>query len=56
VPIFADKPAANDAAEAADLASEGAESGVPVVVGYMKRFAGAYRLARDLIAKPNSAL
>jgi predicted dehydrogenase len=52
VPVFADKPAANDAAEAADLAAEAAESGVPIVVGYMKRFAGAYRLAKELIAKP----
>src|SRR5207247_1868879 len=31
VPVFAEKPAANDAAEAADLAAEAAESGVPVV-------------------------
>ncbi len=52
VPVFAEKPAANDAAEAADLAAEAAESGVPVVVGYMKRFAGAYRLAKELTAKP----
>jgi len=52
VPVFADKPAANDAAEAADLAAEAAEAGVPVVVGYMKRFAGAYRLAREIAAKP----
>jgi predicted dehydrogenase len=52
VPVFADKPAANDAAEAAELAAEAAEAGVPVVVGYMKRFAGAYRLAKELAAKP----
>jgi myo-inositol 2-dehydrogenase / D-chiro-inositol 1-dehydrogenase len=52
VPVFAEKPAANDAAEAADLAAEAAESGVPVVVGYMKRFAGAYRLAKELTGKP----
>ncbi len=52
VPVFADKPAASDAAEARDLAAAAAESGVPVVVGYMKRFTGAYRLAKELAAKP----
>ena len=52
VPVFTEKPAANDAAEAAELATEAAESGVPVVVGYMKRFAAAYRLAKEIAAKP----
>jgi predicted dehydrogenase len=53
VPVFADKPAANDAEEAADLAAHAADAGVQVVVGYMKRFAGAYRLAKELSAKPD---
>ena len=52
VPVFAEKPAANDAAEAQRLADDAANAGVPVVVGYMKRFAGAYRLARDLLSRP----
>jgi predicted dehydrogenase len=52
VPVFVEKPAANDAAEAADLAAQAADAGVPVVVGYMKRFAGAYRLAKEVAAQP----
>lgn len=51
LPVFADKPAANDSAEAGQLAEEAASAGVPIVVGYMKRFAGAYRLAKDIAAK-----
>lgn len=45
VPVFAEKPAANDAAEAKSLADEAAQAAVPVMVGYMKRFAGSYRLS-----------
>ena len=51
VPVFSEKPAANDAAEAAHLAEEAAAAGVTVMVGYMKRFAYAYRLARDLMSR-----
>ena len=52
VPVFAEKPAANDAAEAQALADEAAAAGVPVVVGYMKRFATGYTLAREITRKP----
>ena len=52
VPVFTEKPAANDAAEAQQLAEEAAAAGVPVVVGYMKRFAGAYRQAKEIVARP----
>jgi predicted dehydrogenase len=52
VPVFAEKPAANDAAEARALADEAAEAGVTVMVGYMKRFAGAYRRAKEIVSKP----
>jgi predicted dehydrogenase len=52
VPVFADKPAARDASEASDLAAEAAETGVPVVIGYMKRFAGSYRTAREILLRP----
>jgi predicted dehydrogenase len=52
VPVFAEKPAAGDAAEAHALADEAARLGVPVMVGYMKRFAGAYQLAREVAARP----
>src|SRR5262245_21614163 len=48
VPIFAEKPAANDADEAQELAHEANRLAVPIVVGYMKRFASAYRKARDI--------
>src|SRR5262249_25127569 len=49
VAVFAEKPAANDAAEAAQLANEAAAAGVTVMVGYMKRFAYAYRVACDVM-------
>jgi myo-inositol 2-dehydrogenase/D-chiro-inositol 1-dehydrogenase len=52
VPVFAEKPAANDAAEARALAAAAAEAGVPVMVGYMKRFASMYSLAKEIVGKP----
>ena len=52
VPVFTEKPAANDRAEAEELAALAAGAGVPVVVGYMKRFAAAYRLAREITTRP----
>jgi predicted dehydrogenase len=52
VPVFTEKPAANDAAEAQALADAAAAADVPVMVGYMKRFAGGYRLAKELMGKP----
>jgi predicted dehydrogenase len=51
-PVFAEKPAANDAGEAADLAARAAEARVPVMVGYMKRFAASYRTAREILDRP----
>jgi myo-inositol 2-dehydrogenase / D-chiro-inositol 1-dehydrogenase len=51
VPVFTEKPAANDAAEATQLAEEAAAAGVTVMVGYMKRFAYAYRLAKELMSR-----
>ncbi len=50
LPIFVDKPGAADAAEANDLAGLSADAGVPVMVGYMKRFAPAYQRARTCLA------
>jgi predicted dehydrogenase len=52
VPVFAEKPAANDAAEAKALADKAGEAGVLVMVGYMKRFAGAYVLAKEIMSRP----
>lgn len=48
-PVFCDKPGASTAAEADMLATLSAETGVPIVVGYMKRFAPAYEKAREII-------
>jgi UDP-N-acetylglucosamine 3-dehydrogenase len=47
-PVFTEKPGAATSAEASELAALSAQSGVPVVVGYMKRFAPAYRQAREI--------
>jgi len=49
VPAFLEKPGARDAEEAADLAASAKAADVPVMVGYMKRFAPAYRRAKELI-------
>jgi UDP-N-acetylglucosamine 3-dehydrogenase len=48
-PVFCEKPAAASSDEARQLASLAADRGVPVVVGYMKRFAPAYRKAREIV-------
>jgi predicted dehydrogenase len=52
VPVFTEKPAANDAAEAHALAAQAAEAGVTVMVGYMKRFAVGYQRAREILGRP----
>jgi predicted dehydrogenase len=52
VPVFTEKPAANDAAEAHALASQASAAGVQVMVGYMKRFAVGYERAREIIERP----
>ncbi len=49
VPVLAEKPGAVDAHEAEELADLSLARGVPVMVGYMKRFAPAYRQARAVI-------
>lgn len=52
LPVFAEKPGAVGTAEASDLAELSEDAGVPVMVGYMKRFAPAYRRARAAMADP----
>lgn len=49
VPVFCDKPGADSADEAADLAARADEAGVPVVVGYQKRFGAGYQQAKALV-------
>jgi predicted dehydrogenase len=48
-PVYCEKPGAASAAEAERLAARSEEAGVPIVVGYMKRFAPAYRRAREIV-------
>jgi predicted dehydrogenase len=48
-PVFCEKPAAASSDEARALASLSAARAVPIVVGYMKRFAPAYRKAREIV-------
>lgn len=50
IPVFAEKPGAADAAEADDLAAQASDADVPVMVGYMKRFATAYQRAGTIAA------
>ncbi|HEX6871820.1 MAG TPA: Gfo/Idh/MocA family oxidoreductase [Micromonosporaceae bacterium] len=52
LPCFAEKPGAADATEAAELARISVDRGIPVMVGYMKRFAPAYRQARACLTEP----
>jgi predicted dehydrogenase len=51
LPVFSEKPAANDAAEARALAGQAQEAGVTVMVGYMKRFAVGYQRAKELMGR-----
>jgi predicted dehydrogenase len=48
-PVFCEKPGASSSAEAAGLARLSASTSVPVVVGYMKRFAPVYRRAHSIV-------
>jgi predicted dehydrogenase len=50
LPGFVEKPAATSPAEAEELASLATAAGVDIVVGYQKRFAGAYKRAKALVA------
>jgi predicted dehydrogenase len=52
VPVFSEKPAANDASEAHELAALAAEASVTVMVGYMKRFAVGYQRAKEILGRP----
>lgn len=50
LPIFIEKPPAPTAAEAARLAQVSKTAGVPVIVGFMKRYSTANRIAANVIA------
>lgn len=49
LPIFLEKPPAPDAARAQQLADAAEAAGVPVVVGFMKRYSTANRIAANVI-------
>lgn len=51
IPVFIEKPPAPTAAEAGKLADAAEAAGVPVVVGFMKRYATANRIAANVIAE-----
>jgi myo-inositol 2-dehydrogenase / D-chiro-inositol 1-dehydrogenase len=50
LPVFIEKPPAATAAEAGRLADAAEATSVPVVVGFMKRYATANRIAANVIA------
>jgi myo-inositol 2-dehydrogenase/D-chiro-inositol 1-dehydrogenase len=57
LPILIEKPPAPSLSAAESLARASADSGVPIMVAFMKRFAARYVQARDLIhAGPSSGL
>lgn len=49
LPVFVEKPPAATAAEAESLAAASAAAGRPVVVGFMKRYSTANRIAANVI-------
>lgn len=51
LPVYCEKPAALDSATLLRMETRAAAAGIPVMVGYMKRFAPAYQRARELMAE-----
>ncbi len=49
IPVFCEKPAAPDAAATRAIIAEAAGSGVPVYIGFQRRFDAGYRAARDAV-------
>jgi predicted dehydrogenase len=49
LPVFAEKPAAASASEAYEISDLARRRKVPVMVGYMKRFAPSYRRVKELV-------
>lgn len=52
-PVLCEKPLASDAAEAADLAADVESTGVPVMVGFQRRFDPVMTVARQLVTSGN---
>jgi predicted dehydrogenase len=51
LPVFAEKPAAGSVAEAIEIEEKARRAGLPVQVGFMKRFAPAYKLAKAAMGR-----
>lgn len=49
IAVYCEKPGAPSSQEAAELATLSAETGIPIVVGYMKRFAPSYQRMREIM-------
>ena len=49
LPVFIEKPPASTAAQAQQLADAAEAAGVPVVVGFMKRYSTANRIAANIV-------
>jgi predicted dehydrogenase len=49
LPAFCDKPGADSAEEATELARRAGDAGVEIVVGYQKRFGAGYTTAKGLV-------
>lgn len=51
LPVYVEKPAAGSVAEATEIEERAQRAGLPVQVGFMKRFAPAYRMAKAAMAR-----
>lgn len=52
IPVYVEKPSANTSAEARELAELAERHGTWGQVGFMKRFADVYTMAKDVLARP----
>ncbi len=52
LPVFIEKPPAASAREAEELAEASKAADVPVVLGFMKRYSTANRIAANVVARP----
>ncbi len=52
IPVYVEKPSANTSAEAKELAELAQAHGTWGQVGFMKRFAHVYMMAKDIIGRP----
>ena len=52
IPVYVEKPSANTSKDALEMVKIAEDNGVWGQVGFMKRFAPAYRMAQNIMAKP----